>query len=224
MTWELYVNGIGFIAQGLFSARLLVQWIKSEKYGRVLSPVIFWQLSLVASFLLIVYGILEQDLPVIAGQLISYYIYIRNLRLKKSWRFLPVSFRIGTLAFPAAAVLWLIFGAKFNFTTIMENNPLSWILLWGGIGQFTFSMRFVYQWYYSEKVQRSVLPLGFWVISLIGSGLICSYAIYETLYPIILGQIFGAFIYARNIQLHFKQQRKKAARLAKSENKEVISE
>ena len=32
-----YIFGIGFLAQGLFSARLIVQWIKSEKAGKSLA-------------------------------------------------------------------------------------------------------------------------------------------------------------------------------------------
>ena len=43
---------IGFTAQVLFSARMIVQWIKSETAGRVLSPVLFWQLSLAGAMLL----------------------------------------------------------------------------------------------------------------------------------------------------------------------------
>ncbi len=50
--WIIY--SIGFLAQILFSSRLLIQWIQSEKVKKVLTPVLFWQLSLIASFLLFV--------------------------------------------------------------------------------------------------------------------------------------------------------------------------
>ena len=53
---DYYIYSLGFIAQILFSARLLIQWWRSEKAGKVISPTIFWQLSVIASFLLIVYG------------------------------------------------------------------------------------------------------------------------------------------------------------------------
>ncbi|HFQ79900.1 MAG TPA: lauroyl acyltransferase, partial [Desulfobacterales bacterium] len=55
---QYFVYGVGFLAQLLFSARLLVQWLFSERAGRVMSPLLFWQLSIVASFILMVYGIL----------------------------------------------------------------------------------------------------------------------------------------------------------------------
>ena len=67
---------IGFLAQLLFSARLLLQWIMSEKAKKVVSPSIFWKLSLLGSYLLFMYGWLRNDFAIILGQLISYYIYI----------------------------------------------------------------------------------------------------------------------------------------------------
>jgi lipid-A-disaccharide synthase-like uncharacterized protein len=201
---DMQVHAIGFIAQGLFSARLLVQWIKSERAGKVLSPTLFWQLSLAASFLLIIYGILIKDVTVILGQAVSYFIYIRNLRLKRAWRFLPIYFRVFALVFPALALLWLIFGYQYNWEEIVQDKPLSALLIWGGIGQAVFTFRFVFQWYYSEKRKRSVLPLGFWIISILGSLMICSYALYNQLYPIIFGQLFGFVIYFRNVLIHFK--------------------
>ena len=207
---ENYVNSVGFIAQGLFSARLLVQWIKSERAGRVLSPTMFWQLSLAASFMLIVYGILAKDLPVILGQAVSYFIYIRNLRLKRAWRFLPMYFKSFALIFPLLAILWLIFGKEYNWWSILSRNPMSAMLIWGGVGQVVFTLRFVYQWYYSEKKKRSVLPPGFWIISVAGSLMICSYAIYQDLYPIIVGQLFGLVIYVRNLVIHSKSKLNKS--------------
>ena len=76
---------IGFLAQLLFSARLLVQWIASERARKVLSPTLFWQLSMVASFMLCIYGWLRNDFAILFGQLIAYYIYIWNLNAKGAW-------------------------------------------------------------------------------------------------------------------------------------------
>ena len=41
---------IGFLAQVFFSARILLQWILSERAKKVISPAIFWQLSLYLEF------------------------------------------------------------------------------------------------------------------------------------------------------------------------------
>ena len=85
---------IGGIAQVLFSSRLLLQWILSEKHKKVLTPVLFWEFSLLASFLLFVYGYLRDDFAIMLGQTITYYIYIRNMQLQKQWEKLPGAFRI----------------------------------------------------------------------------------------------------------------------------------
>lgn len=199
---------IGFSAQILFSARLLVQWIKSEKAGRVLSPTLFWQLSLIASFLLMCYGILRDDLVIILGQVLSYFIYIRNLQYKSAWKLIPMHFKVTVIAFPILAIIWLSSGLSHNLSYIIENNkvPMT-MLIWGSIGQITFTFRFIYQWYFSEKEKRSVLPMGFWLISLFGSLMIISYAIYRYDPVLFLGQIFGTVIYSRNIILLVRQRR-----------------
>lgn len=53
----------------------------SERARRVLSPTIFWVLSLLASCLLCFYGWLRDDFAIVIGQVIAYYIYIWNLVL-----------------------------------------------------------------------------------------------------------------------------------------------
>ena len=76
----LYV--VGFLAQVFFSARILLQWILSERAKRVVSPSIFWILSLAGSYLLFIYGWMRDDFAIVLGQVISYYIYIWNLSAK----------------------------------------------------------------------------------------------------------------------------------------------
>ena len=148
------VNAIGYIAQGLFSARFIVQWISSEKAGKVVAPTLFWQISLIASFLLVVYSILTKDITILGGQMIGYYIYVRNLRLQEAWRILPLYFRLFVLIVPIGAVLTLLFGGQYSFLSMMGNHQNIWLLAWGLTGQAIFSCRFIYQWYYSEKVKK----------------------------------------------------------------------
>ena len=83
---------IGFLAQVFFSARILLQWILSERAKKVISPAIFWQLSIVGSYLLFVYGWLRDDFAIILGQIISYYIYIWNLGQKTSMEEITVCY------------------------------------------------------------------------------------------------------------------------------------
>lgn len=199
--------GIGFFAQLLFSARMLVQWIYSERAGRVLSPVIFWQLSIFASFLLIVYGIFRRDPVIIGGQAVTYCIYIRNLHYQKVWQRIPRLFRICAWLFPFAALVWLTLGEHYNFANILRNEEIPLLLLaWGGAGQVIFTFRFIYQFIYMERVKESVLPLGFWIISLVGSFMVLSYAVFRKDPVLIMGQMFGFIVYGRNILLYLKKK------------------
>ena len=68
---SIIIYTIGFVSQLFFSARTLVQWILSEKSRKVVSPSIFWMLSLIGSVLLFCYGWLRNDFSIILGQLIS---------------------------------------------------------------------------------------------------------------------------------------------------------
>ena len=68
--WIIY--SIGFLAQILFSSRLVIQWITSEKQRKVITPTTFWTLSLIASFLLFIYGYLRLDFAIMLGQSLTY--------------------------------------------------------------------------------------------------------------------------------------------------------
>lgn len=192
---------IGYLAQILFSARTLVQWVLSEKAQKVLSPLLFWQLSLAASILLLTYSILVRDVNILLGQLLGFVIYIRNLQLKNFWSSLKLWIRAFIISAPVIIFLACIFLQDSKPWNI-ENYKLDtlWLAI-GFIGQLVFSSRFVYQWYYSERLNRSVLPFGFWLISIIGSSIIFAYALKYELYPILIGHAFGLFVYSRNLML-----------------------
>ena len=70
---------IGFGGQGLFSARFLVQWLKSEKQKRSVIPIEFWYLSMAGGITLLAYAIHKHDPVFILGQSTGVFIYARNL-------------------------------------------------------------------------------------------------------------------------------------------------
>lgn len=72
---------LGFIGQGLFSARFLVQWIASERARRSVVPLSFWFFSLAGGGLLLVYAVWRRDPVFIVGQAGGLLIYGRNLWL-----------------------------------------------------------------------------------------------------------------------------------------------
>ena len=82
-------------------------------------------------------------------------------------------------------------------------------LIWLGIGfaaQLMFSMRFIIQWIASERARRSIVPETFWYFSVVGGAMLFAYAIYRADPVFILGQGMGLFIYARNIQMIWRQK------------------
>ena len=199
------VIGLGLIAQGLFSARFIIQLTRSEIAGKVVSPVVFWQLSLLASLLLIIYGFLRNDIVIIGGQLISYYIYIRNLQLKNQWKVIPPPLRYLFFLIPAILLTILLIFSFQSVNGLFNNPEIPVILLtYGTFGQLVFTFRFVVQWWHSEKQHESVFPPVFWVISLSGALLIIGYAIIRKDPVLFIGQFFGLLVYSRNLFLHYK--------------------
>jgi len=71
----------GLLAQLVFTARFLVQWLASEKAGRSVVPMAFWFLSIVGGTMTLVYGIQRREPVIIMGQTLSIFIYVRNVML-----------------------------------------------------------------------------------------------------------------------------------------------
>ena len=78
---EIIFLVIGFIGQGLFASRFIVQWIYSEKKGESHIPIIFWYLSIFGGIGLLIYAIFRKDPVIILGQSFGIFIYLRNLYL-----------------------------------------------------------------------------------------------------------------------------------------------
>ena len=76
----------------------------------------------------------------------------------------------------------------------------------GFVGQIAFTGRFILQWLYSEYKKRSVIPVSFWYLSIVGSTLLLAYAIYREDPVFIVGQAFGTIVYFRNLQLIAKSK------------------
>src|SRR5881409_2740654 len=73
----------------------------------------------------------------------------------------------------------------------------------GWIGNFAFFGRFFVQWYASEKQKRVVIPVEFWWLSLIGSGLLLLYALfYRHDSVFIFAYAFTWIPYIRNLVIH----------------------
>ena len=108
---------------------------------------------------------------------------------------------------PAVAIGALV--AKNDIHTLYNSFfrnsevPLA-LLIFGCTGQVIFSLRFLYQWYYSARKHRSVLPAAFWAISLAGALIILTYGLIRLDPVLLLAQGFGVVVYGRNLYLCHK--------------------
>ena len=71
----------GIVAQLLFTARFIVQWLASEKAGKSVMPLAFWFLSIAGGGMTLVYGLVRREPIIIMGQALAVVIYVRNIML-----------------------------------------------------------------------------------------------------------------------------------------------
>jgi len=208
---QLWIFALGTLAQLLFAARMLIQWLLSEKARKVVNPTVFWILGLCGSLLYLLYGWLRNDFALILGQLIGYYVYIWNLGAKGAWAKLG-AWRYGIvgllLLVPVAALAgmasdWSVFSAS-----LFQNDAIPrGLLVFGSIGQIIFSLRFLYQAIYSARRKNSLLPAGFWLISTLGATIILIYGILRHDPVVVAAELCGLFTYIRNLMLWNRERK-----------------
>lgn len=204
-----YVYAIGFFGQLLFAGRLIMQWLKSEKKHKIATPSLFWKLSLQGAVLLFIYGYLRDDMAIMLGQFLVYGAYFRNLQLQGEWSKSGIMFKIYVIGLPILIALYLLFYGQMDWEDLIEGENIStWLITLGIIGQLIYTFRFIYQWLYAEKHQKSDLPWKFWVISLVGSSLIFTYGIFRDDPVLIAAHFFGGMVYIRNLFIIRKSQAK----------------
>ena len=73
--------GLGLLGQVLFTGRMVVQWLVSEKHRRSVVPPVFWYLSLAGASMLLAYFVWRKDIVGVLGQATGWAIYARNVYL-----------------------------------------------------------------------------------------------------------------------------------------------
>jgi lipid-A-disaccharide synthase-like uncharacterized protein len=88
----------------------------------------------------------------------------------------------------------------------MDWTDTQFWILFGLLGQAAFFSRFLVQWIASERQGKSVVPVAFWYLSLVGSATLFVYAIHRQEPIFLVGQTVGNFVYARNLVLIRREQ------------------
>lgn len=70
---------VGWLGNAVFFSRFFVQWYATEKKKQVVVPPAFWWLSLIGSFLLLVYSLWRRDSVFIFAYVFTWIPYVRNL-------------------------------------------------------------------------------------------------------------------------------------------------
>ncbi|MFT5732190.1 MAG: lipid-A-disaccharide synthase-like uncharacterized protein [Planctomycetota bacterium] len=195
MTW---LEALGWAGNAFYFSRFFVQWWQSEKAGHSVAPPVFWWLSLLGAASLGTYAYLQADSPLFVGYAITFVIYVRNVSIAY------LGERAGRIgAIPAlllglgASLLLLRYGAT---PPGADTASRPWLIA-AFIGQMFFSLRFVIQWYATEKLGSAYFPRSFWWFSLIGNVLLLAYAIKRGDPIFIAGFSAGPLVQIRNLML-----------------------
>ena len=201
MDSPLWVYLLGLVAMGVYGSRILIQWYLSEKHHRVESPGIYWVLSSLGAVLLYVYGWLRKDLSIIVGESLGYYVYMWNISVMGLYKKVPRIVPILQAIFPLVILARIIQDLPSFVQTFLKNEyvPLG-LLLFGIAGQVTYEVRSIYQLVYSYRRHQSILPLGHWVLAVIGSLMIIIYGLIRHDWVLAIGQ-FSIFFSIRNLML-----------------------
>lgn len=92
----------------------------------------------------------------------------------------------------------------YRLLNITSPAGIAWVAL-GLLGQVVFAGRMVLQWFMSERAGRSVVPVGFWWLSLAGASMLLTYFIWRRDIVGVLGQSTGWLIYVRNLWLIYRR-------------------
>ena len=217
MDSPLWVYLLGLVAMGVYGSRILIQWYLSEKHHRVESPGIYWVLSSLGAVLLDVYGWLRKDLSIIVGESIGYYVYMWNISILGLYKKVPRVVIVLQAIFPLVILALIIQDLPSFVRTFLKNEyvPMG-LLLFGIAGQVTYEIRSIYQLVYSYRRHASVLPLGHWVLAVIGSVMIITYGLIRHDWVLAIGQ-FSIFFSIRNLMICLSSRKDAAPAVQENE-------
>jgi lipid-A-disaccharide synthase-like uncharacterized protein len=115
---------------------------------------------------------------------------------------------------------WLIHSAVLAFIVVTPWKIVGWT------GSAVFSIRFFLQWIASERAKKSIIPIGFWECSLLGSLLALSYfAFYRRDSVGVIMTLMPLPLYVRNLYLKWREvlSEKRTADQAAPANPEIAT-
>lgn len=87
----------------------------------------------------------------------------------------------------------------------MNSFVFDFWTLWGIGAQALFFSRFILQWYSSEKKGAIAIPPAFWVLSLLGAGMIFVYALARRDLVFLVTGVLQLLLYSRSLVISRKE-------------------
>lgn len=195
---------VGWIGNGLYFTRFLLQWISSERSRRSVTPRSFWWLSLGGCLCLGAYVVQSGEFLLLPAYLVNGVIYARNVWVDMHG---AGRARIGT---ERATVLGLVatvllLGAAIAAPRTGSAGNVGWVLAALG-GQAIWSTRFLLQWWYAEHTGRSHFPAAFWWYSLAGSGFNIAYTAHLGDVTLLASYVLTPLYPIRNLMLERRRR------------------
>ena len=209
---------LGFLSAIVFSARFLIQWLRSEKEHQSVVPKIFWNLSVLGNILLAAHAFIQLHFLIYFLQLQQALLAWRNIDLmkKKPHPLSRIFIAMVSLAVFSSILFvsqqWLLPHGEFLWVRSPQKVEVSaFFHAMGFLGISAISIRFWVQWWEAEHAQKSVLPAPFWWLSIIGMGLSGVYFVYLSDWVNALGPICCIVPYTRNLFLLRKKSSQTSA-------------
>ena len=194
---------------GIYGTRIIIQWYKSERSHRVESPAVYWVLASIGAVILYVYGWLRKDFSIIFGESVSYYIYMWNIKVMGLYKKVPKWVIWVQALFPVAIIGLMMRDIPEFVSTFLRNEDVPpELLLFGVLAQFTYEIRSLYQLIYCYKKKESILPLGHWILAVVGSAMIITYGLIRHDWVLVIGQ-FSILFSIRNLMICISQEKRK---------------
>ena len=194
---------------GIYGTRIIIQWYKSERSHRVESPAVYWVLASIGAVILYVYGWLRKDFSIIFGESVSYYIYMWNIKVMGLYKKVPKWVIWVQALFPVAIIALMMRDIPEFVSTFLRNEDVPpELLLFGVLAQFIYEIRSLYQLIYCYKKKESILPLGHWILAVVGSAMIITYGLIRHDWVLVIGQ-FSILFSIRNLMICVSQEKRK---------------
>jgi lipid-A-disaccharide synthase-like uncharacterized protein len=84
---------------------------------------------------------------------------------------------------------------------LIDYFDLDFWVIWGLAAQGFFFLRLIIQWLRSEQEKKTIVPLSFWWLGILGAVMLFVYAVVRRDLVFILTSILQLIIYARNFKI-----------------------